>query len=99
MGMRRASVAWLFAHATRWEVGSADVEKLSLSPELTFTVSPKLRSWVERVVQVADAAIARGEKVMGDIEICGESVPQWHLDLSTNPDTPASAMTGDARPA
>jgi len=98
-GMRRASVAWLFAHATRWEVGSACVQNLALSPALTFTVSPKLRSWVERFMQVADAAIARGEKVMGDIEICGESVPQWHLDLSTKPDTPAPASNRNPRPS
>jgi len=81
-GMRRASAAWILAHATRYELGSAEVQKLSLSSELNFTLSPKLCTWVNEYMKVADAAIERGEKVLGDIEITGQNVPQWHLDLS-----------------
>jgi protein tyrosine phosphatase (PTP) superfamily phosphohydrolase (DUF442 family) len=83
-GMKRASAAWIFAHATRWELGSTEVKNLSLSSELNFTLAPKLHAWVEKFMEVADAAIMRGEKVLGDIAISGHNIPQWHLDLSAS---------------
>jgi protein tyrosine phosphatase (PTP) superfamily phosphohydrolase (DUF442 family) len=84
-GMRRASAAWTFAHAVRWDLGSAEVQKLSLSSELNFTLSPKLKDWVDDFMEVADRAIKCGSKVLGDIEITGQNLPCWHLDLSVKP--------------
>merc|ERR1712070_196962 len=84
-GMRRASAAWVFASATRNQLGSQEVKQLSLSGELNYTASPKLSDWVDEFMKVADAAIARGDKVLGDIEIPGQKLPHWHLDLSSKP--------------
>jgi len=81
-GMRRASAAWIFAHATRWGNGSVQVQKLALKSEINFTEEPRLSAWVDEFMKVADMAIARDQRVLGEIEIAGQNLPQWHLDLS-----------------
>lgn len=80
--MKRASAAWTMAYATRWDLGSEAVEKLARSDELNFTKSPKLQAWVNNFMKVADAQLERDGKVLGFIEITGQKLPQWHLDLS-----------------
>lgn len=80
--MKRASAAWTFAYATRWDIGSAEIENMTRSVELNFTLSPKLDTWVKEFMKLADAAIARGDRVLGPVEFTGQKLPRWHLDLS-----------------
>mmetsp|Transcript_17430 Transcript_17430/g.39963 ORF Transcript_17430/g.39963 Transcript_17430/m.39963 type:complete len:460 (+) Transcript_17430:50-1429(+) len=84
--MHRASAAWVIAHATRYDLKSAEVEALSLAPEVNYRECPTLEKWVAAYMAEADKAQAEKRKVLGKIDIIGQEVEDWSIDLAAHGD-------------
>mmetsp|Transcript_29766 Transcript_29766/g.72342 ORF Transcript_29766/g.72342 Transcript_29766/m.72342 type:complete len:109 (-) Transcript_29766:144-470(-) len=84
--MHRASAAWVIAHATRYDLSSSEVEALSLAPEVNYRESPTLEKWVASYMAEADKAQAQQRKVLGKIDIIGQELEDWSIDLAANGD-------------